>query len=291
MTIQPPQNVIDCIYRLSKKLSHPLILNMQPSIFRSLLEETNGLSFVISDNQDLNINTICSQFNINGVISSDYIRHSQQKNIYHNYHIQDMVMIIDPPHSMLKKEDIMLLEERLRDSKKICIGSNIYNKWPKRFIETLPIEPGLIDEELNIDNNRKKLIILSDNSPASQRISAILYHKYQDVKVIGSYLDYDSLNKILNQYRVCLNLNASIDSIFALQSGCITISKEPYLNEVYKYNTLEDISKLIEKGIESFDIKRQKDTSLQITKNFPYSVFEQTLTQTIIDNLKEPFVI
>jgi hypothetical protein len=262
---------------------------MQPSIFRSLLYSVPGVSFVLSDSKDLN--TICSQFNINGVISSDYIAHSQHKNIYHNYHIKDIIMVTDPPHKMLKKEDMILLEERLRASKKICIGSNLYKTWSNSLIEMSVIEPGLINGEFNEDKKRRTLIILSDNSSSSQKISSILYQKYQDVKVIGNYTDYNTIYKTLNEYSVCLNLNTSIDSIFPLQSGCITISREQYLNEVYKYNTFEDIIKLIETAINAFDIKKQKEISLQISNNFPFSVFEKTLMQTIIDNLKEPFVI
>ena len=289
MSIQPPQNVIDCVYRLSQNLNHHMLLNMQPSIFRSLLQKICGISFVLSDNKT--INTVCSRFNVNGVISSDYISHAQQKNTYHNYHIKDIVMITDPPHRMLKKEDMMLLEERLRDSTKICIGSDIYKQWPNDLIDMLVIEPGLIEMEFNSSKKRRALAVLSDNSTSSQRISSILYQKYKDVKVIGSYTEYETLYKTLSEYSVCLNLNTSIDSIFAIQSGCITISKEQCFNGVCQYNTLEDITQLIEKGIETFNIKRQKEISLQTTENFPYSVFEKTLTQTIIDNLKEPFVI
>jgi hypothetical protein len=289
MIIQPTQNIIDCVYRLSSKLNHHMLLHMQPSIFRSLLYSVPGVSFVLSDSKDLN--TICSQFNINGVISSDYIAHSQHKNIYHNYHIKDIIMVTDPPHKMLKKEDMILLEERLRASKKICIGSNLYKTWSNSLIEMSVIEPGLINGEFNEDKKRRTLIILSDNSSSSQKISSILYQKYQDVKVIGNYTDYNTIYKTLNEYSVCLNLNTSIDSIFPLQSGCITISREQYLNEVYKYNTFEDIIKLIETAINAFDIKKQKEISLQISNNFPFSVFEKTLMQTIIDNLKEPFVI
>ena len=289
MIIQPSQNIIDCVYRLSQNLNHHMLLNMQPSIFRSLLQEVGGISFILSDNTS--IKTVCSRFNVNGVISSDYISHAQQKNTYHNYHIKDILMITDPPHRMLKKEDMMLLEERLRDSTKICIGSDTYKQWPNDLIEMLVIEPGLIEMEFNSSKKRRTLAILSDNSASSQRISSILCQKYQDVKVIGNYTEYETLYKTLSEYSVCLNLNTSIDSIFAIQSGCITISKEQCFSEIRQYNTLEDITQLIEEGIEAFNIKRQKEISLQVSGNFPYSVFEKTLMQTIIDNLKEPFVI
>jgi hypothetical protein len=230
-------------------------------------------------------------FNCNGVATSSYIGHSQQQYVYQNYHIKDMLIITEPPLKLLKKEDMMLLAERLQNCKKICIGQDTYSQWPSDLIKMSMIEPGVIDLDFNADQKRKQLIILSDGSQSSQRISMFLYQKYKDVKIVTSYNDHIKLMETMNEYKVCLNLNTYLDSLFAVHAGCITISKDKSIDQVQTYDTVEDLLESIDKYIKIFDIKQQQEDSDSIKSKYSYDHFEKTLCKSIVEYIREPFVV
>lgn len=289
MITQPILNVIDTAFRVSKNLKYNILLNMQDCIFRSVLQNIEDINFMLVD--DSHINDICSVFNWNGVATSSYIGHSQQQYIYQNYHIKDMLIITEPPLKLLKKEDMMLLAERLHNCKKICIGQDIHSQWPLDLMKMSMIEPGVVDIDFNADQKRKELIILSDGSQSSQRISMYLYQKYKDVKIVNSYNDHIKLMETMNEYKVCLNLNTYLDSLFAVHAGCITISKDKSIDQVRTYDTVEDLLEGLDKYIKNFDIKQQQHDSEDISNKYSYDNFEKTLCKSIVEYIREPFIV
>ena len=191
----------------------------------------------------------------------------------------------------LKKEDFILLSERLSRVKLLCFGEDIAKQWPNNIVNSsYIIEPGILHKDINIED-RYPLIIMSDGSKSSQKICSILNSKYENIKIITSFDDYESVIEQLNKYKVCLNLNTSLDSIASLGCGCITIAKKSINKNILIYNSIEEITKIIDESIISFDIKKQKDISTHIMQKYKYDIFQEKFDQTIDMYLREAFTI
>lgn len=289
MIIGPNQNIIDNVMRLSNRLKFNIILDIKNSIFRSLIQDMDFVNFIVS-NDESSTNRICSLFNINGYIASDYISHSQKQSIFQGCHIKDMILILEPPMTLLKREDVILLADRLSDTKKIGIDSAIVDKWPSSIIDISTVSIGIKDRELNKDK-RKPLVILSDGSQFAQKISMILHRKYADLKILQSFDDYDKSIDILNEYKVCLNIGLIIDSLFAMSAGCKVISSQSIRPDIETYKDIEHLLSLLDYHIENYDFKKQKTVAKKLIKESDYETFSKSFKNTISTYFMEPFIL
>jgi|694.fasta_scaffold84788_3 hypothetical protein len=289
MSVYPNHNIIDSVYRNYKKLKPSVVINAQNSIFAStLINHTNDYSFVAIKNSK-EMSNLCNLFNINAYITSDYLSHSQERDIYQQYHIKEILLLIDSPMVLLKKEDLILLRDRLNDVNKIVVGSQIASSWD--FLKEIgTIDPGIPKYSLNTEP-RKSVIVISDSSNVSKRICKILYEHYPDMKICKTFDDYNESMNDLNSYKVCVNLNTPIDSLYGLYAGCHVISNKSLYDHETIYENIEHIPQLIKQKTETFDIQEQKDVHYSLEQKYDLQKFAANMSNLMYKYIKEPFYI
>ena len=288
MSVYPNHNVIDGIYRHYKKLKPSVAINFQNNIFSSTLINNQDCSFIAIKNLK-EISKIYNLFNINAYITSDYISHSQQRDIHKQYHIKEILLLTDSPLSLLKKEDLILLVEKLDDTHKIVVGSKIVPSW-NFLTESTTLEPGIPEYSLNTES-RQPAIIISDDSNTSKRICKILFEKYPNIKILKTFDDYSKTMEILNSYKVCVNLNSPIDNLYALYAGCSVVSNKSLYSYETAYESIEHISQLIKQKTETFNIQEQKDIHYHLKQQYDFQEFSANIINLISKYIKEPFYI
>jgi len=288
MSVYPNSNIIDGVYRQYKKLKPSVAINLQNNIFSSTLINNHDCSFVAIKNSK-EISKIYSLFNINAYITSDYIGHSQQRDIHQQYHIKEILLLIDSPMSLLKKEDIILLIERLDDTRKIVVGSKLVPSW-EFLTDPATLEPGIPEYSLNTES-RQPVIIISDDSNVSKRICKILFEKHPNIKILKTFDDYSKTMELLNSYKVCVNLSSPIDNLYALYAGCSVISNKSLYNYEATYESIEHISQLIKQKTEAFNIEAQKDIHYHLKEQYNFQEFSANIINLISKYIREPFYI
>lgn len=289
MSIYPTQNIIDGVYRSSKNFRYNLSINLENSIFQTLLLDNKDINFIqVSDSIEY-LNYIHSTININGHISSNYLDHFQNKRLYNTYHIKDFVLFLNSPLKILKKEDLILVRNRLYSTKKIFITQEIANQW-NVIQDGYTLDPGIKQINLTKDK-RKDLIILGHNVKTTQKIYQILQNKYKDTHTIHSINGYDSIINTLTEYKACVNLGPSIDSLYAMAAGCVVVSKDAINNNVYTFNNTTDLAKVVQESINEYDIKKQIDYSYDLINKYDYSLFEKNIKKYIKSIIMEPFIL
>jgi hypothetical protein len=289
MSVYPNHNIIDSVYRDYKKLKPSVVINAQNSIFAStLINHTKDFSFVAIKNPK-EISKICNLFNVNAYITSDYVNHSQEREIYKQYHIKEILLLIDGPTALLKKEDLVLLNDRLDDVDKIVVGSQIASSWG--FLKEIgTIDPGIPKYSLHTEP-RKSVIVISDDSNVSKRICKILFEHYPDIKIIKTFDNYNESMNDLNSYKVCVNLNTPIDNLYGLYAGCYVISNKSLYGYETIYENIEHIPQLIKQKIETFDIQKQKDIHCSLEQQYDFEKFTLNMSNLVFKYIKEPFYI
>lgn len=288
--INPINNIIDNIYRATNNVQQNIILHIKDSLFGSILRQAASSNAIVAKNYNETIG-ILNLFNINGYITDNYIEYSQYRNHMIYSHIKDIVILTDFPMEFLKREDFILLSERMSQSRLVCFDSNIAEQWSDVMSGRFDIiQPAVIDKQINIDS-RKNLVVLSDNSKLAQKICSILYRYYQDMKIITKFDNYEQTFDELNNYKVCLNLNATLDSLPPLAAGCLTIGQKKLNEFVIPYNSIDDMQNIINQLIKSFDVKKQKDISSQIIERYRFDIFAKKTNKLINTHFKEAFVL
>ena len=288
MSVYPNHNIIDGVYRQYKKLKPSVAINAQNNIFSSTLINHQDCSFIVIKNLK-EISNIYNLFNINAYITSDYISHSQQRDVHKQYHIKEILLLTDSPMSLLKKEDLILLVEKLDDTHKIVVGSKIAPSWDF-LTEPITIEPGIPEYSLNTES-RQPAIIISDDSNVSKRICKMLFEQYPGIKILKTFDDYSKTMNTLNSYKVCVNLNSPIDNLYALYAGCSVISNKLLYNYESTYESIEHISQLIQQKTETFNIQEQKNIHYHLKQQYDFQEFSSNIINLISKYIKEPFYI
>lgn len=289
MSIYPTQNIIDTIYRSSNNFRYNVFADIENSIFKSSLNDSQYLNTITPDGPVENLEAVHNQLNINGYISSNYLNHFQNKSLLNTYHVQDFVVFLNPPIKLLKKEDIILIKNRLERTKKIFISKEISDCWST--IDGEIIEPGIRPIDINT-STRKDIIILSPiNDPSTIKIHRSLQTKYNNIQVISSINSYNEIMDILNEYKICINMGVCIDSIYAIAAGCKTICRSKINNEVYDYESIDHLKQIIDSSISNYNIKEQADISSKILNSYKYDEFEKQISKYIALTIMEPFLI
>jgi hypothetical protein len=268
------------------------ILNINNSIFKTVINNNaiNNLNLINSSKNIEELNNIYSLFNVHIYIATDYIQHSNARGIHKKYHIKELLLLTDTPEPLLKREDLMLLSERLGDAQKIIIGSeSIRSSWS--FIKNADyIIPGIPEYSLST-KNRDNICILYNNQSSSKKICDILFQKFPELKIISTFDNYNSLMEILNSYKVCVNLNSCIDSLYSLYAGCSVISDIKAYDYEQTYENVDHIIELISQELSNFKIKHKIDIHNNLMQKYNNETFINNISNLISKYIKEPFFI
>ena len=161
--------------------------------------------------------------------------------------------------------------------------------WPTK-IRRQSLEIGIPYHSINT-GKRKNLLVLTNESETHAKIVDIFRNNHKDLCVINKFENYEQIIETLNQYKVCINLNSMLDSIFGLSAGCSVIAKDSYYKGITGYSSISSIIPLIANQLQTFDIGQNKKIAKNLLSEYPHNTFTKQFTNSIVSNLMETFFI
>lgn len=231
-------------------------------------------------------------------ISNSFLNYNTVVGAFANkLHIKSCLFFHDVPPPAFKKEDIALAQQNVNKVHKIIFGSDLANSWkmiPDKY--TTVIEYGLPTFDSSHTDRTKCIIIL--NLENNQNISMLYQHIKSHIddcymlNTIPLTWTIADIYSILSQYKICINLSHTINTLIAAGSGCQTITsqqiprsidKNKLISYVTDYTNIVSMLQVLLNMNLSND-EREYNQQKLITL-FNYDTFRNKLSNTI-QNLK-----
>jgi hypothetical protein len=190
-------------------------------------------------------------------------------------HIPSIVLVDNI--KVLKKEDLYLLSNRLKNNHKCFLRNNLLSKLANtnKSVEHnigIPSSIFYITKEYDTRNN---VVILGKNM-LSDQIASFLNSKQIDCDIIDLYDNISNINLKFNNYKFCIDLTENYleNLLCATLSGCrgITLSKNDIILDDIKH--LDNLDEIYSYITETNNIKPDTKTALtKIENRFPFDSF------------------
>lgn len=293
-----------------EKFTNPnynIIYYPQTNIFDHLIGLVNNFNIMVfMDSPDhcqiKNLADIPSKrinlYSYNLCISNNLIEYTQ--NNVKDFHLNTIICIHSAKSPHIKKEDTVLISQKINNEIKIFFTESVKNSWKLHTNNIHYIKYGIPDDFMysKPHNERKDILIInSQNSMITKQLMELLKPK----NLICDCLDvYNSsiadLNTLFNSYKVCIDLNIDnvINIMCAIASGCIGImpntSSTEYqdLQGLFFINSLDDILNTIDSILNnSYD---PTTASENIKRAFPFDEFKNSMNNLIHKANREAFL-
>lgn len=271
------------------------IINHQINI---LYNNTNSLFNYLFKSLDYNIyyyNDIVSSYYYDMMIVNDFLSyHSGGETFSHKYHIKPLLFLHGPPPASFKKEDLALVHQNTKKVHKIIFGQNIADLWrfksDNKYITIMDYGLPTVDKSNNRD---KSILILNlDNNSNMNRLQEHIKNHIGYCDILDHLPSYWSLNEVCNllsQYKICIDVSYSINSLIAASCGCQCISphilpKNKLISSINDFGNIINIIQILLNMNLSEDEREYNKTLLAST--FDYNTFVDKLSHKI-KSLKE----
>ena len=284
-------NVIETVIRSSKQQKLNILYNdTSSSPIPGFLCKSDNLNFI-------KVNKIKPEIldiGFSAYFCDDYLEidkgHSSIINIMH---VKNIIPFADLPFRALKKEDFLILNQKLSSSKKICFNDLVYRIWSQYF-EIDQIKPGVPDFQLNDSKDRKSIIVISNsNKKQAKTIHEQISKVIDDVGLISSFnkISLEEAMIVLNQYKVAIVLDNSISCFMAMSAGCGVVCPIPFYEEVLTYKNSKELNESISLADQLFDSGKTLLLAKKMKEDNSFKNFDRELYNCIINITKEPFLL
>lgn len=263
----------------------------KPNIL-SISNRLNVFDFIISTQlEKVNVlrNSACQGVCLSLCVCSDPVATDTFVSNVRDNRINGVVFFHDYPQTTLKKEDLAIINHKLKDFHKITYNVNIQNSWP---IEMSLSNPGLPNIEI-YKNKTKSLVIMSSHHINQAKIM----HKQildvmPDAGLLINYESLESVSDVLNEYKVCISLDNYINTIFAVACGCSVISRYNYgHSNILTFNDSDSLNNCISQSFKSFDIDTNIHNAKELVSKYDINKFDSLFMQTMTDIIRKPFLL
>lgn len=237
-------------------------------------------------------------------IANNFLNYHNDIGILANQsHIKNCLFFHDRPPETFKKEDIALAQQNINKIHKIVFGTNLADSWkmqPDKY--TTIIEYGLPQFDLIPQNRTKSVIILNLNN--NQNISMLYQHIKAHIddcdmlEAIPQNLTIRDIYNILSQYRICIDVSNTINTLVSMCCGCQTITsqsisslitKNKLISYITDYSNIVSILQVL-LNINLSDDEREHNQRM-LTQLYNYDTFLDQLYKKIQYLKKqEPFI-
>ena len=272
------------------------------SIDRSILYDRHKSLFdhIIYNIRDINIFDVNSKllldisYDIH--ISNTFMNNPEQANIVRGLHLNNIVIFHTDLPQMFKKEDKILLKDSLNNSNKIMMSREISDAWNIVGDRTYLCNYGIPKIPINKNKERKSIIVLNLNN--NHRVDLLYNHiksAFPDAYTLKDVSSYDILgvSDIISDYKICIDAEFLINSLFAIACGCFTISTLAELKESRHSLVLNDYSRIInilQDSIKYYDSSNIINESEYIFDKYSFDLFSEKIL-SIVDKTKiEAFI-
>jgi uncharacterized membrane protein YheB (UPF0754 family) len=288
---------------------HNIIYYPQNNMFDHLLANINDHSYYIFGESKNNFqtpnlinlpNNLISLYNYNLSVTNNILGYASN-NLKH-LHLNSIICTHSHKPSYIKKEDSLLMDQRLSKEIKVFFTESSKESW--RINTGSVIKYGIPDLFINenLVEKRKDVLILSfENTPHAKQIQQILLNNNYSCDIMDSCsIGTQDIVKKFNDYNVCVDLSEHniINLLCAIAAGCVTITMMPQvlaseyedLDGLIFIESINQIGEAIKSVLPTQDEKRQQNRD-QVLERFSFNDFKTQFNSLITKANAEAFIL
>lgn len=241
----------------------------------------NALLTFIPINYDINNIINYNLYLINNPINfSLNIQSNQLSN-----HINKILFFHEESVAHIKKEDLFLLNENLKNYTKYIFSDKLSNS----VLGAKYISYGFPQmDDHNFSLREKSILFVGDDSNINQIIFNSLKQVYKDMDFIKNGDNAIDIENRLLKYRICINLDHSYNTLLAASKGCITISSDnnKEIPHHYSISNTKDIFGTIESINKNYTQSFHIDNYKFMTSKYSYDTYIDNIKKIIDTNIE-----
>lgn len=206
------------------------------------------------------------------------------QHIEKKYHLGCVLFFHDQSLLSLKKEDMYLLNEKITQYKRYTFSPLISNVISNTELISYGFKK--INNESQLMNRSKSIVIIGEHRNIDQIIFKEIKQLYTDTDflVVNPNNIQIDINQLLSQYKVCINMSSSYNTLLGAANGCITLSQqqEQHIPHHYVVNNIKDIDNALKHTFGLYNPSQHLSNYHSIISNYDYDTFH-TKIKNIID--------
>lgn len=288
---------------------HNIIYYPQHNMFDHLLANINDHSYYIFGQSKNNFqipniinlpNDLVSLYNYNLSITNNILGYASN-NLKH-LHLNSIICTHSHKPSYIKKEDSLLMDQRLSKEIKVFFTESSKESWRMSTGSVIKYGiPELIMNDTTIEKRKDILILNFENTPHSKQIQQALINNNYSCDIMESCsIDIKEIAKQFNNYKICIDLSEHniVNLLCAISAGCITITMMPQilaseytdLDGLIFIESINEITDAIRSVLAIPDEKRQQNRD-QVLERFSFNDFKTQFNSLITKANMEAFVL
>lgn len=284
-----------------------ILYEPQYNLFDILLAEC-GLNLFVSQNDRFvnllssNITTLNENqsdlFNYNVGITNNIIGYSNQKK-YDVLHLNTIIFTHSYKPTAVKKEDIVLLNNSVKNAHKVFFDSGSRDSW--KLDNSILINYGIPLDKFyptNDDRSSRVLMLNLDRNPNISTLVEFLEKHNIDVDIVQEISgDLELLTELFNKYKVCIDLSDyNISNLLVcIACGCQAITYatpmiiENYSNtpNLYTATNVQDLISSIKKAMLAETI----DHTEYYEQHYNFTNFATNISNIVTDSNNKAFIL
>lgn len=278
-----------------------IVYNPINRIFDDILYLIDFNFFVFGDYMPTSSNCIALSSNYIDLYNYDIalfngIVNGSQQTVSKTLHINTMIFEHDPKPNNLKKEDILILNNKTKRIKKIFFNQQYMNTWNQD--NSICLSYGVPTEIFKyvLSYVDRQDVLIYGNPILSQQIYNHLNNTNKTCAILDySQLKLEQLNKKLNNYKTVINLyNDNLLSLVAVAAGCnvITLANNSTIPGVYAKQSIEQIIATLETVLQNNSGPNEATVAQYLDDNHNFDLFKIKLSELIRTTAKrEAFIL
>lgn len=210
-------------------------------------------------------------------------------------HLNTLAIFHDGVPPQLKKEDIMILQNQIKNSIKILTDGSLASQWLPSDDKWYTVNYGIPYIEHQGEDRTIDCILF--NFRKNNNITSLFDSIKQSIpnSMIMNELpkSLEELYSILDKTKICIDFDNRINSLVAASRGCFNITS--YENTLIGYyeriNSTESIDQIILNCLHQIDKDKTIEQIDFIKQHYSFDIFAENLTKIISHISKEVFLL
>jgi len=221
--------------------------------------------------------------------SNNFLDHTNHtKKLSDKAHLKDIIAFHYPPPPSFKKEDVALLQNNTKHIHKIFFGEHIIQSWGySRDNKTTVMDYGIPITEPSATRNKNVLIFNLENNQQIDALHKTISTNIANTDIIKnispSNISIDNIGKFISEYKVCIDLGSTVNTLFAMSCGVECISPmtndkdNPLMHNIRDFNNILNIvNNILSKNTNE---QIRKEGSNLIYSKYNYNTFKNNMVE------------
>lgn len=288
---------------------HNIVYYPQNNMFDHLLANINDHTYYVFGNTKnsslmpnmINLpNHLISIYNYNLSITNNILGYTSN-NLKH-LHLNTIICTHSHKPPYIKKEDSLLMDQRLAQETKIFFTESSKESWRIRSGHVIKYGiPEIFVNDTPSENRKDVLVLDFENTPYAKQIQqALLNNNYSCDIMESCSMSTKDIVKKFNGYKICIDLSEHniISLLCAISSGCSAITMMPQtlaqeytnLDGLVFIESANQIGEAIQLLLPVSEEQRQQNRD-QVIERFPFNEFKRQFNSLITRANTEAFIL